>query len=104
MVIDAVLFKLQKILHGQNPVYNQIYNVALLPEMKLSHKDGIKVTHPVTGYELWLTGSIDYTVIYYDRKQGDHHCESYYYSFNYFFGSTFSDQLVKSGGAKRLSF
>lgn len=72
--------------------------------MKLSHKDGIKVTHPVTGYELWLTGSIDYTVIYYDRKQGDHHCESYYYSFNYFFGSTFSDQLVKSGGAKRLSF
>ncbi|PPQ74684.1 hypothetical protein CVT26_007667 [Gymnopilus dilepis] len=58
MILDAVLLALGKTsLPG--------CAVAILPEMRIATGDGIKVRNPATGYELWLTGNIDYAVIGY---------------------------------------
>ncbi|KIJ17030.1 hypothetical protein PAXINDRAFT_175654 [Paxillus involutus ATCC 200175] len=40
--------------------------VAILPEMKIGPRDGVQISHPVSGYELWLIGNVDYAVIQYN--------------------------------------
>jgi len=58
MILDAILLALGKTLSGECAV-------AILPEMKIGTGEGIQVRNSATGYELWLTGSIDYAVIGY---------------------------------------
>lgn len=58
MILDAILLALSKTLSGECAV-------AILPEMKIGTGEGIQVRNSATGYELWLTGSIDYAVIGY---------------------------------------
>ena len=36
--------------------------------MKFASGNGISIKNPVSGYELWLDGSVDYAVIEYDDK------------------------------------
>ena len=36
--------------------------VAILPDMKFASGNGISIKNPVSGYELWLDGSVDYAV------------------------------------------
>ena len=61
MVLDAVLLALGK----SSKLPNEGCTVAILPEMRIGTGDGIQVRNPATGYELWLTGNVDYAVIRY---------------------------------------
>ncbi|KAG6843940.1 hypothetical protein H0H87_011525 [Tephrocybe sp. NHM501043] len=47
--------------------------VAILPEMRIAEGDGVCIAHPNSGYEIWLSGHVDYAVIEYDNdSEGDH--------------------------------
>jgi len=66
MVLDAILIALSDIAEtGQS-------GIAILPEAKIGPGDGIQVTNPKTGYELWLSGSADYAVLEYADDDDDH--------------------------------
>ncbi|KAF8345411.1 hypothetical protein F5887DRAFT_1061787 [Amanita rubescens] len=39
--------------------------LAILPEMRTAQGDRVQICHPVSGYELWLSGNVDYAVIEY---------------------------------------
>ena len=60
MTLDAILLALAGILS------NNKRGVAILPEVRIAQGDGIQISHPISGYELWLTGNADYAVIKYD--------------------------------------
>ena len=76
-------------------------DIAILPEIML-RGDGVKVTHPATGYELWLTGNVDYGVLDYDKVE-DYHGESEFYHITNCF-LVFTASLVGSGGATKTAF
>ena len=59
MILDAVLLALGK------SSLNYGRAVAIIPEMRIATGDGIQVRNPGNGYELWLTGDVDYAVIRY---------------------------------------
>jgi len=61
MIIDAIVLALTEIASAEQR------NVAILPEMRLAQGDGVQITHPVSGYELWLSGNLDYAVIEYEN-------------------------------------
>jgi hypothetical protein len=61
LIDDVLVLSLQKI------CMSQTQDVAILPKMRLGHPHGVQVTHPDTGYELWLNGHVDYGVINYDK-------------------------------------
>jgi hypothetical protein len=46
--------------------FNYKGGVAILPEMRIAQGDGVQISHPVSRYELWLSGNVDYAVIEYD--------------------------------------
>ncbi|KAG9309681.1 hypothetical protein JVU11DRAFT_10353 [Chiua virens] len=60
MVLDAVVLALAEIVSTEKS------GVAILPEMRITPRDGVQISHPVSGYELWLSGSVDYAIIQYD--------------------------------------
>jgi len=60
MILDAVLLALAEIASTQKR------GVAILPEMRIAQGDGVQISHPVSGYELWLSGNVDYAVIEYE--------------------------------------
>ena len=60
MILDAILLALWKI------ALTQQRDVAILPEMRIAQGDGVQISHPVSGYELWLSGSLGYAVIEYE--------------------------------------
>ncbi|KAM6488959.1 hypothetical protein JOM56_015595 [Amanita muscaria] len=61
MILDAILLTLAEIASTQKR------GVAIFPEMRISRGDGVKVSHPASGYELWLSnGNVDYVVIEYE--------------------------------------
>jgi hypothetical protein len=60
MILDAVLLALAEIASTQER------GVAILPEMRIAQGDGVQISHPVSGYELWLSGNVDYAVIEYE--------------------------------------
>jgi hypothetical protein len=65
MILDAVLLSLAKIASSEETKLG----VAILPEMRIAVGDGVQVINPVSQYEIWLTGSVDYAVIQYaDEK------------------------------------
>ena len=61
MILDAILLTLRKI------TLTQQSDVAILPEMRIAQGDGIQISHPISGYELWLSGNVDYVVIEYEN-------------------------------------
>jgi len=71
MILDAILLALRKI------ALTQQRDVAILPEMGIARGDGIHISHPVSGYELWLSGNVDYAVIGYENVM-DNEGESEY--------------------------
>ena len=62
MILDAVLLALADVVSAEQRC------VAILPDMKFASGNGISIKNPVSGYELWLDGSVDYAVIEYDDK------------------------------------
>ena len=72
MVLDAILLALAEI--ASTPTRG----VAILPEMRITQGEGVQVSNPVSGYELWLSGHVDYAVIEYEdvmdyKGEPDHH-------------------------------
>ncbi|KAH9083809.1 hypothetical protein EDB83DRAFT_2309719 [Lactarius deliciosus] len=57
--VNMVLLTLQKITSTQHT------DVAILPGMRVTNSDGVQISHPTSGYELWLSDNIDYVVIEY---------------------------------------
>ena len=60
MILDAILLALAEIASTQKR------GVAILPEMRIAQGDGVQISHPVSGYELWLSRNVDYAVIEYE--------------------------------------
>lgn len=60
MILDAILLALAEIASAEQR------NVAILPEMRIAQGDGVQIIHSVSGYELWLSGNVDYAVIEYE--------------------------------------
>jgi hypothetical protein len=60
MILNAILLSLAEIASTQKR------NVAILPEMRIAQQDAVQISHPFSGYELWLSGNIDYAVIEYE--------------------------------------
>ncbi|KAI9442459.1 hypothetical protein H4582DRAFT_1283321 [Lactarius indigo] len=82
MILDAILLALRKITSTQE------IDVAILPEMKITHGDGVQISHPTSGYELWLSGNVDYAVIEYEKDiDMDNH-----------------NRLLGPGGSRRHAF
>jgi len=72
MILDAILLALAEI------ASTQTRGVAILPGIRITQGDGIQISHPVSGYELWLSGNVDYGVIEYEdvrdyKGELDHH-------------------------------
>ncbi|KAF8556144.1 hypothetical protein OG21DRAFT_1495807, partial [Imleria badia] len=59
MIIEAILLTLAEL------ASTQTRGIVILPEMKITQGDGVCISHPVSGYELWLSGNVDYMVIEY---------------------------------------
>jgi hypothetical protein len=73
MILDAILITLAEIASTEQR------GVAILPEMRIAQGDGVQIAHPDSGYELWLSGYVDYAVIEYDNdSEGDHKGELVY--------------------------
>ncbi|KAH9176693.1 hypothetical protein EDB89DRAFT_1939413 [Lactarius sanguifluus] len=62
MIINAILLTLRKITSTQHT------DIAILPEMKITDDDGVRIVHPTSGYELWLNGCVDYVVVEYNLE------------------------------------
>jgi hypothetical protein len=60
MILDAILLALVEISSTNKT------GVAILPEMRIGQGDEDQISHPISGYELWLNGNVDYAVIEYD--------------------------------------
>jgi len=65
MILDAVLLSLAKIASSDETQLG----VAILPEMRIAVGDGVQVINPVSQYEIWLTGNVDYAVIQYTDEK-----------------------------------
>src|SRR5260370_32561617 len=65
MILDAILITLAKITGKMCPAKK----VAILPEMTIGPSEGIYVTNVHTGFELYLTGSLDYGILLYDDQR-----------------------------------
>ncbi|KIJ42161.1 hypothetical protein M422DRAFT_60388 [Sphaerobolus stellatus SS14] len=80
MVLDSILLALAEIISDKQR------GVAILPEMRIAQGDGVPITHPVSGYELWLSGSVDYAVIDYEDMRD------------------YKDRLLAPGGSREDTF
>ena len=65
MILDAVLLSLAKIASSDETKLG----VAILPEMRIAVGDAVQVINPVSQYEIWLTGNVDYAVIQYTNEK-----------------------------------
>jgi hypothetical protein len=61
MVLDAILLALAEVASGEQR------EVGILPEMRIAQGDGVQIAHSNSGFELWLSGNVDYAVIEYDN-------------------------------------
>jgi hypothetical protein len=80
MILDAILLALAEIASTQKR------GVAILPEMRIAQGDGVQISHPVSGYELWLSGNVDYAVIEYEDVRD------------------YKDRLLAPGGSREDAF
>jgi hypothetical protein len=67
MILDTVLLTVAKILTD----VTEDQDAALLPEMRLSTGDEVCVTNPATGYEVCLSGNVDYGIILFPDRDGN---------------------------------
>lgn len=63
MILGAVLLALAEIASAEQR------SVAILPELRIAQGKGVQITHPTSGYELWLSGNVDYAVIEYEEDE-----------------------------------
>jgi hypothetical protein len=72
MILNAVLLTLGNIVRDTQPPG---HSVAILPEMSIGSLEcdisGIPVKNPESGYEILLTGTMDYGVLQYQDYHGD---------------------------------
>ena len=72
MILDAVLLTLGSIVRDTQPPE---LSVAILPEISIGSLQcdisGIRVKNPESGYEILLTGTMDYAVVRYQNHHGD---------------------------------
>jgi hypothetical protein len=72
MILDAVLLTLGNIVRDTQPPG---LSVAILPEMSIGSLEwgssNIPVKNPESGYEILLTGTMDYAVLRYQDYHGD---------------------------------
>lgn len=98
MILDALLLALAELSSTLTK------GIAILPEMRIAQGDGVRVSHPASGYELWLSGNVDYAVIEYDDVK-DYKGESDYHPphpVNCLITS--SDRLLAPGGSREDAF
>jgi hypothetical protein len=63
MILDAILLAMRKVSSAQKR------DVAIIPVGKTCQDDDeILISHPVSGYQLRLSGKVDYVVIEYDGE------------------------------------
>ncbi|KAF8195052.1 hypothetical protein BJ912DRAFT_958115 [Pholiota molesta] len=60
MILDAILLTSAQICSAQQR------KVAILPGLRIAQEEGVRIAHPVSGYEVWLSGNVDYAVIEYE--------------------------------------
>ncbi|KAK7029204.1 hypothetical protein R3P38DRAFT_2934478 [Favolaschia claudopus] len=64
MILDAVLLTVAEISSdGDTKV-----PVAILPEMRIASGEGVLLKNPVTDFELWVTGSVNYGLCTYEQE------------------------------------
>ncbi|KAH7908477.1 hypothetical protein BJ138DRAFT_351945 [Hygrophoropsis aurantiaca] len=70
MILESIVLTLANIAsdpHSQK-------NVAIFPEMMVTTDKGVKVINPESGYQAWLSGSVDYAIIQYkDENENKAH-------------------------------
>ncbi|KAF8555271.1 hypothetical protein OG21DRAFT_1411149, partial [Imleria badia] len=44
----------------------QMRGIVIIPEMRIAKGDGVSISHPISGYELWLCGKANYAVVEYE--------------------------------------
>jgi hypothetical protein len=64
MILDAVLLSIAKI-SGKRDARHA---VAILPGMRLSTGEGVMISHPISKFEVWLTGNVDYGIVQYEAS------------------------------------
>ena len=62
IILDAVLLSLAKTASSDETKLG----VAILPEIRIAVGEGV---NPISQYEIWLTGNVDYTVIQYTDEE-----------------------------------
>ncbi|KDQ55015.1 hypothetical protein JAAARDRAFT_134414 [Jaapia argillacea MUCL 33604] len=62
MLLDAVLLSLASIVSDGRS------NVAIFPEMNIVPQDGVQILNPLSGYQVWLSGNVDYAVVQYQDE------------------------------------
>lgn len=71
MILDAIILAVAQICSAQKS------GIAILPEMRIAQGDGVQICHPISGYELWLNGNVDYAILEYEDVE-DNKGESEY--------------------------
>ncbi|KAG6374753.1 hypothetical protein JVT61DRAFT_4129 [Boletus reticuloceps] len=80
MILDAILLALADIFSTQQR------GIAILPGTRIAQGDGVQISNPVSGYELWLSGHVDYAVIEYEDVRD------------------YKDRLLAPGGSREDAF
>ncbi len=65
MVLDAVLLSIAKLSPSDK-------GIAILPEWRLTSREGVAIRNHMMQYEVSLTGSVDYGIIQYGQDDDDH--------------------------------
>lgn len=71
MILHAVLLRATEIASVEHR------SVAILPGMRIPEGEEAHVTHPESGYELWLSGNVDYAIFEYEDKSDHKGMSSY---------------------------
>jgi hypothetical protein len=97
MILDAILLTLAEISSTQKR------GVVILPEMRIAQGNGVKISHPNSGYESWFSGNADYVVIEYEDVR-DYKSKSDYQTLLFYCFMAFSDRLISPGGSREDAF
>jgi hypothetical protein len=94
MILDAILIALTEIASVEQR------SVAILPEMRIPRGDEVQIVHPISGYELWLIGNVNYAIIEYDNVMDNKGKSSYQPPSLRDCLMAFSDRLLAPGGSR----
>jgi len=65
MILDAVLLSLAKIASDTSGPLD----VAIFPEMRVIPTNGVQIINHLSGYKVWLSGSVNYAIIQYKNEE-----------------------------------